>query len=392
MLAVVGILSVLVGFAHAAESERYETVNGVVWCYTLSDGVAEVTRGTNTYSGVLAIPATLGGAPVRRIAAKTFQSCSELMSVEIPEGVQTIGESAFGHCRNLLGLTIPASVTTLGTDVAFNSLAQGPVEFLGLPPAGLKESRILESAKLKGYLREYASAWKPLVPTESFMGFAQTNKATVTIVSAAVRSNDVSIIDVTYRVKSAKPTVKVRAVAFEGGERSFAKVIRVDDLIEGTAANVGDGIVANVDHRLSWRAGAGLGSELTEVKFEVLAIEGELLPLELTTIPAAGEREAMEISWNALGSQQVFDALLWLYASKDDGLALANGRLTRTDTDARLADGKSLDKAEAAADYVFSKMGFVTLSGKSLEYANDATRLGLNPSGVRQYAQRTPQK
>jgi hypothetical protein len=33
-------------------------------------------------------------------------------------------------------------------------------------------------------------------------------------------------------------------------------------------------------------------------------------------------------------------------------------------------------------------MGFSTLSGNNLTYANAMTRLGLSPSGVRQYAYR----
>ena len=41
---------------------------------------------------------------------------------------------------------------------------------------------------------------------------------------------------------------------------------------------------------------------------------------------------------------------------------------------------------ESPTSYIFSKMGYNTLSGDVLNYVNDETRLGLSPSGVRQYA------
>ena len=45
--------------------------------------------------------------------------------------------------------------------------------------------------------------------------------STPAIVSSQVRENDPTVLDVVYRVTSDQPTVKVRALAFENGERSF---------------------------------------------------------------------------------------------------------------------------------------------------------------------------
>ena len=76
---------------------------------------------------------------------------------------------------------------------------------------------------------------------------------------------------------------------------------------------------------------------------------------------------------------------MWLYADKDPDLTLTNGRLIAGGK--TLANGDKLSDAAAAADFVYRKMGFDgVLSGALLDYVNEETRLGLLPSGVRQYA------
>ena len=235
-----------------------------------------------------------------------------------------------------------------------------------------------------------------------FNGYNQTNKPEVEYVSVAVRESDPTILDVVYRVKSAKPVVKVRALAFKDGVRSFANVVRPETFIEGTDVNVGDAISANAEHKLTWRVSSDWQIDLAKVKFEVLAVEEDLLPLELVTIPANGSNRAMEISWNVITEAQVFDALLWLYADKTAGLTLADGELK--DGGTTLAKNGSIRSSaydswdgvsqtyyrqtHPAPAYVFSKMGFSQLAGDALAYANAMTRLGLRPLGVRQYAYR----
>ena len=159
---------------------------------------------------------------------------------------------------------------------------------------------------------------------------------------------------------------------------------------DGTAENVGDGIAANVEHRLSWRVSEDWAVRLAKVKFEVLAVDGALLPLDLTTIPASGEYGKLLISrntfsWNLITEDQIFDALMWLYADRAEGLTLENGALKAGGK--TLANGAALSDAAAAAEFVYRKMGFDgVLSGALLNYVNEETRLGLSPSGVRQYA------
>ena len=53
------------------------------------------------------------------IEPHTFDGCSGLTSVTIPNSVKSIGQSAFQNCTGLTSVTIPNSVTSIG-DYAFD--------------------------------------------------------------------------------------------------------------------------------------------------------------------------------------------------------------------------------------------------------------------------------
>lgn len=228
----------------------------------------------------------------------------------------------------------------------------------------------------------------------------------VVIVSSKIRENDPSVMDVIYRVNSSAERVKVRALAFEsngGVYRSFAHVIRPETFIEGTSVNIGDAIVPNVEHTLSWRVSSDWTTKLAKVKFEVLALAGELMPLETMTIPVSDQYEKMEIVWNKLEGyssstcDQMFNALLWMYADKEPGLTLTNGQLKNGDV--ILAIGDRVDgtyrrfycydegrfsvlyllPSANVLQYILSKMGYSLLVGDALAYVNQETRMGIDP-------------
>ena len=99
-----------------------EIVDGIEWHYVVNDGKAEI-RGegsyssaiTNTTTGALVIPASLGGLPVTSIGDYAFYYCAGLTSVVIPSSVTSIGWHAFQGCSGLTSVTIPASVTSIGS-------------------------------------------------------------------------------------------------------------------------------------------------------------------------------------------------------------------------------------------------------------------------------------
>ena len=303
--------------------------------------------------------------------------------VMIPDGVTSIGSYVFCNCSGLTSVTIPDSVTGIGDYAFYYCSGLKSVYCLGAPPAGIQGASILFYGMQYYYTREYCAQWRTLIGASRFGGFISAAPANVQIISSVIRENDPTIMDVVYKVTSSKPTVKIRALAFEDGTRSLAKVVRPETFVDGTAPANWDAVEANVEHTLSWKVSSDWATQLAKVKFEILASEGDLLPLELRTIPASDQYGKMKVSWNAISESQVFDALLWLYADKDPGLTLANGALKNGTT--QLASGTSTSNPNAIR-YIYSKMGYKLLTGTQLNYANSETRLGLSPSGVRQYA------
>ena len=102
-----------------------ETVNGIEWHYVVEDGKVEIRNEdsytaaiTNTTTGALVVPSSLGGMPVTGIGFSAFEGCGSLMSVTIPSSVTSIGSFAFDGCGSLMSVTIPNSVTEID-DYAF---------------------------------------------------------------------------------------------------------------------------------------------------------------------------------------------------------------------------------------------------------------------------------
>lgn len=356
----------------------------------LPDSVTSLVSGA--FTGCSSLVKAHLSSELKTIPSSLFFGCNKLSEVNIPSGVTSVDSSGFYRCSSLREVVVPASVTSVGSS-AFSDVQR--VVFLGRPPAGLPSA----VGSTVVYPKEFGELWAAQIPVSKFGGFVKPDRAAVTIVSAEVRENDPTVLDVVYKVTSAKPTVKVRALAFEDGIRSFANVTRPETFVDGTAPADWDAVEANVEHTLSWKVSADFTTDLAKMKFEILAVEDGILPLELTTIPANGTNKAMEISWNLLTEAQVFDALLWLYADRTEGLTLANGVLKNGDV--QVASGKmptiSTSKwvsggtvySYPAEDYIFSKMGFSRLEGDAQTYANELSRLGLSPNnGIRQYAYR----
>ena len=107
--------------------------------YQLVDDHYVVTGIGSCTDTELVIPATYNGLPVTEIANTAFRQCRQLTSVTLPDSITAIGDYAFGWCYNLksiqmgngvrtigygafvtcqklTGITIPASVTQIGQD------------------------------------------------------------------------------------------------------------------------------------------------------------------------------------------------------------------------------------------------------------------------------------
>lgn len=392
-------------------------INGYTWFYSTNKlGTAQINNVTPKIGVDLIIPKELDGFPVvdisnyifrdqygtgggftgvlelpesiTSIGLSVFTGCSSLKgALIIPDNVTTIGAGAFQGCSGFTGaLTLGRKVSRIGDYAFYNCSGLNKVIAKCSPPIGFKDRSGLWGKKIT-YCSEYGEAWNQVLKGFDMYnaGPMQFDAQTISIVSSKIRETDPTVMDVVYKVTSSQPTVKVRALAFKDGVRSFANVVRPETFIEGTDANIGDGVAANVEHKLSWKVSADWKETLAKVKFEVLAIEDTLLPLELTTLPKTDSQPKMEVSWNVMFDSWVFDALMWLYADKDLGLTLTSGVLKNGDV--RLADGASVGKTMYDATvYVYGKMGYELLQGERLEYARQMLRRNLPNISVAQYA------
>ena len=210
----------------------------------------------------------------------------------------------------------------------------------------------------------------------------------VEIESAQMRASDPTVMDVQYRVYSLSDTVNVRALAFEDGERSFWKVVRATTFVKDpdgneTACNIGDGITANVPHKLAWKVSADWKTDLAKVKFEVLCSEQAQLPLKLQTIPATAKNPAMTIGYGSQSDADIFNALLWYYAEGVDDITNTDGYVdldhpyaNQVDTtNIRIVNRTSIANRPEALRYLYQKMGYEPLEGGNLmDYVRKATR------------------
>ena len=204
---------------------------------------------------------------------------------------------------------------------------------------------------------------------------------TPVILSAAMRPGT-TLMDVVYRVNDPDDaTVKVRALAFVDGVRSFANVVRPVTFVEGTAANIGDGIAANANHVLTWDVAADVDLDLVQVKFEILCRDGRgLLEFDWITIPPAGDQPALTISKDTPSDASVLNALYWQYADGDTGLTLTNGVLSGNAMSGvflglPLANGTALQSY--STPYVFKRMSLDPASSTEVSYAAVTARAEL---------------
>ncbi|MBE6976557.1 MAG: TIR domain-containing protein [Ruminococcaceae bacterium] len=87
----------------------------------LSNGTAEITLYKGTATNIT-VPSTINGYKVTSIGGLTFQNCTSLQSIIIPEGVTNIGQFTFHGCTSLQSVVLPESITQI-KDSTFDGLA-----------------------------------------------------------------------------------------------------------------------------------------------------------------------------------------------------------------------------------------------------------------------------
>ena len=204
-------------------------------------------------------------------------------------------------------------------------------------------------------------------------GIAPLFSSTPLIVSSTIRESDPTVLDLEYVVYSAQPTVNIRALAFEDGERSFWKVVRPETFVDGTITNIGDNISANVSHKLSWKVSSDWDTDLAKVKFEILSSDQKKLPMDIVTVPSVNGVPDITFSYNSQTSEDVLNAMYWFYANGESDLVIDDGYL-KTTNDIVLVSRDKIGDQYACTEYIAHKTGFEIFGGSMLHYAIGATR------------------
>ena len=334
---------------------------------TIPDGVDTIPAWTFGYCTSLESIRIPGSA--KGIGREAFMQCTSLKTVTLCEGVESIGMYAFSGCSSLVKIEIPMSLTK------FESTAFGN--------SGLTYAYMIVPPSHPCFSYENGS----FIDLRTGKTLFTTPEPVVSVISTRVRETDPTILDVSYVVKGAFDKIKVRALAFEDGEISWAKVVRPETFVanpDGSVSEIGGSYTAFDTHSFAWRVSADYTGTLAKFKIVVYAEPDDLLPMEFMQIPACNGQPHLEFSYNTLQNSSVENALYWLYADKNENLSLADGQLK--DGSTVLANGTALIFGKAA-EFVINKMGYKKLSSENyLDHVNAETRLGLKPSGIKQYA------
>ena len=101
------------GFAE--EDFEFDSATGTITSY-------------NGFATYLAIPETIGGAPVKAIGPEAFARHSYLAYLELPEGLESIGDSAFYNCETLGRVRFPSTLKSIGDYAFYNAYRSNVLE------------------------------------------------------------------------------------------------------------------------------------------------------------------------------------------------------------------------------------------------------------------------
>ena len=137
-----------------------------------------------------------------------------------------------------------------------------------------------------------------LVGAHGFVARAATNVAPTPVVIQAVQRPGTTFMDIDYRVDDPDDaTVQTAALGFVDGGTSLSNVLKLNTLVEGTAANIGSNTPANTQKRLTWNVAADWNTNFGNVQVEILARDGRgLLPFHWITLPSNGPNPEITIN------------------------------------------------------------------------------------------------
>ncbi|MGN0453347.1 MAG: leucine-rich repeat protein [Ruminococcus sp.] len=98
--------------ASAADEETPVFTSGDYQYSLLDDGSAVIVNYTGS-EAELTIPTELDGNSVTQIGSYSFENCTSIENLTIPDGITTIGENAFRFCSNIKTVSFPDELTAI---------------------------------------------------------------------------------------------------------------------------------------------------------------------------------------------------------------------------------------------------------------------------------------
>ena len=207
-------------FAQWKQQFLTEEVGGYTWYYVLEGaGTARIYKGAKSPAvepaptGLITIPATLGGVDVTTIGGDAFYECSGMTGVVIPATVATIASSAFYKCSGLTSLALPDGLTTI-FDSAFSDCT-------GLTdmtiPASVDDIRNYAFLRCTGLKTVTYVGNCPAAPTEAGkMIYTGTSETLLeSIVSATATGWEAALAAGTWQGRKIRAAAQVVTVTFD---------------------------------------------------------------------------------------------------------------------------------------------------------------------------------
>jgi hypothetical protein len=92
--------------------------------FVVMNGTVTITRYRNIPTEQhIVVPGEIVGLPVRALGDKAFHNHRYMVTIKLPDGLESIGRSAFYRCYSLEAMHIPSSVTSIDGNPFFRSSA-----------------------------------------------------------------------------------------------------------------------------------------------------------------------------------------------------------------------------------------------------------------------------
>ena len=114
---------------------------GYTWTYVIQDGSAIIRDGEYRYSasaavnpnptGIVYVPAVLGGCPVVEIGHQAFRYCGSMTQIFLPPSCIRLSYEAFSGCTGLRSIVLPWGLLDIGEGVFVGCTK---IETISIPP------------------------------------------------------------------------------------------------------------------------------------------------------------------------------------------------------------------------------------------------------------------